>query len=151
MRRNRLVATKTDRRVPCWSGGCVGRARALYDLAMRLRSAMLYVKDLGRMKRFYGEMLGHAPSHQVSTDGWATFNTGVVQLALNAIPAEIAQAIEIAVPPIGRESSAVKLVFEVDDVELERARLESLGIQTVRRSWQKPGEACDAVDPEGNI
>jgi len=45
----------------------------------------------------------------------------------------------------------VKLIFEVTDVESERARLESLGIQVLRRPWQKPGETCDAVDPEGNI
>jgi len=37
----------------------------------------------------------------------------------------------------------VKLVFEVKDVEAERSRLESLGIQTLRRPWQKAGEACD--------
>lgn len=37
----------------------------------------------------------------------------------------------------------MKLVFEVKDVEAERSRLESLGIQTLRRPWQKAGEACD--------
>jgi predicted enzyme related to lactoylglutathione lyase len=50
-----------------------------------------------------------------------------------------------------REYEAVKLIFEVKDVEAERERLESLGLRTIRRPWQKPGEACDAVDPEGNV
>lgn len=45
----------------------------------------------------------------------------------------------------------MKLIFEVKDVESERSRLESLGIKLLRRPWQKPGEACDAVDPEGNV
>jgi len=45
----------------------------------------------------------------------------------------------------------VKLIFEVKDVEGERERLESLGVQTLRRPWQQRGEACDAIDPEGNI
>lgn len=45
----------------------------------------------------------------------------------------------------------MKLIFEVKDVERERERLESLGIQTMRRAWQKPGEASDAVDPERNV
>lgn len=45
----------------------------------------------------------------------------------------------------------VKLIFEVKDVESERARLESLGTRILRRPWQQPGMACDAVDPEGNV
>jgi predicted enzyme related to lactoylglutathione lyase len=118
---------------------------------MQLRSAILYVKDLERMKRFYGEMLGTGTSNQRWTDAWATFETGGACFSLHAIPAEIAQQIEIQSPPVPREEQPVKLVFEVTDVELQRARLESLGIQILRRPWQKPGEACDAVDPEGNV
>lgn len=89
--------------------------------------------------------------NQDSTDGWATFETGGVVFALHAIPAEIAKNIEIKSPPAPREEDPVKLIFEVKDVEFERIRLESLGIQVLRRPWQRPGETCDAVDPEGNI
>ena len=118
---------------------------------MELRSAILYVKDLEGMKRFYGEVLGTSPSTQGWTDAWATFETGGAWFSLHAIPAEIAKSIEIESPPIPREEHPVKLIFEVKDVELERERLEALGVQILRRPWQKPGEACDAVDPEGNI
>jgi len=112
---------------------------------------MLYVKDLERMKRFYTEILGAEPTNQDWTDVWATFETGGVQFALHAVPAEIAKDIEIKSPPTAREEGPVKLIFEVKDIESERARLESLGIQVLRRPCQKPGETCDAVDPEGNI
>lgn len=118
---------------------------------MQLRSAILYVKDMEAMKRFYGEMLGAMPSDQGATDTWVIFETDGARLSLHAIPAEIASSIEINSPPKPREESPVKLIFEVKDVELERARLESLGIQILRRPWQKAEEACDAVDPEGNI
>jgi predicted enzyme related to lactoylglutathione lyase len=118
---------------------------------MRLRSAMLYVRDLERMKQFYGDMLGVKPTNQDWTDVWASFDTGGARFALHAIPAEIAKHIEIASPPTPREKDPLKLIFEVKDVELERARLESLGIKMLRRPWQQPGEACDAVDPEGNV
>jgi predicted enzyme related to lactoylglutathione lyase len=118
---------------------------------MRLRSAILYVKDLERMQRFYCELLGVDPANHNWTDVWAAFDTGgSVRFALHAIP-DIAKNIEIACPPLPRENQPMKLIFEVKDVERERERLESLGIQTLRRAWQKPGEACDAVDPEGNI
>lgn len=103
------------------------------------------------MKRFYGEMLDASPTNQDWTDEWATFDTGGARFALHAIPAESAKNIEIKSPPTPREEDPVKLIFEVEDVESERARLESLGIQMLRRPWQKSGKACDAVDPEGNI
>ena len=118
---------------------------------MQLHSAILYVKDLERMKHFYAEMLGAKPTNQDWTDTWATFETGGARFSLHAIPAEIAKNMVIESPPIRREQHAVKLSFEVMDVESERARLESLGVQMLRRPWQKPGEACDAVDPEGNV
>jgi predicted enzyme related to lactoylglutathione lyase len=118
---------------------------------MQLRGAMLYVKDLERMAQFYSDMLGVEPTNQNWTSVWATFDTGGVRFSLHAIPADIAENIEIACPPVQRENEPVKLIFEVKDVEGERERLESLGIRTVRRSWQQLGEACDAVDPEGNI
>jgi len=118
---------------------------------MRLRSAMLYVKDLERMKQFYGDMLGVKPANEDWPDVYATFDAGGARFALHAIPPEIARQIEVATPPTPRDKGLVKLIFEVKDVEAERARLESLGIQMLRRSWQAPGEACDAVDPEGNI
>jgi predicted enzyme related to lactoylglutathione lyase len=118
---------------------------------MRLRSAMLYVKDLERMKQFYGAMLGVQPTNRNWTDVWAIFDTGGARLALHAIPTDIAKHIEITSPPNPREKDPVKFIFEVKDVESERVRLESLGVRMLRRPWQRPGEACDAVDPEGNI
>lgn len=103
------------------------------------------------MKRFYAEMLGAEPTNQHWTNAWATFDTGCAELTLHAIPTNIAEMIKIECPPVPREDEPVKLIFEVRDVEGERERLESLGIRTVRRHWQQPGEACDAIDPEGNI
>ena len=117
---------------------------------MQLRGAMLYVKDLEPMKRFYGEVLGMQPT-QESTNVCVTFDDGEIRFMLHAIPASIAEKIEIASPPQPRENHPVKLIFAVSDVEGARQRLESLGVQTLRRPWQKPGEACDALDPEGNI
>lgn len=103
------------------------------------------------MTGFYGEMLGIEPSNQTFTNASATFDTGDVRFVLHALPADIAKNIEIACPPVPREQEPVKLIFEVADAEGERERLESLGTQTLRRPWQQLGQACDVVDPEGNI
>ena len=114
---------------------------------MRLSSAMVYVKDLPRMRAFYGEMLGVKPSNDTWTDSWTEFDAGGVLFALHAIPPEIASQIEIASPPRPRGQNPVKLIFEVDDVDAERARLESLGVTMVQRPWG----AWDGIDPEGNV
>lgn len=83
---------------------------------------MLYVRDFDRMKQFYTDMLGVKPTNQDWTDVWATFDTGSVRFALHAIPSETAKHIEIASPPSPRETVPVKLIFEVVNVESERAR-----------------------------
>jgi extradiol dioxygenase family protein len=114
---------------------------------MRLSAAMVYVKDLPRMRAFYGEMLGVKPINETWTDSWTEFDAGGVRFALHAIPAEIASQIEITSPPRARGQNPVKLIFEVEDVEAERARLELLGVTMVQRPWG----AWDGIDPEGNV
>lgn len=122
---------------------------------MRLGCAMLYVKDFPRMKEFYSQMLGNKPlDKELGKEwpgSWAEFDAGGVRFALHAIPAEIASGIEISSPPKPRERNPVKLIFLVEDVRAERARLESLGITMLNRPWQNPAESCEGIDPEGNI
>ena len=81
------------------------------------------------------------------TESWVEFEAGAAKLALHAIPASIAAGIEIKAPPEVREETPIKLVFEVDDVEAEIARLEALGVAVIRRPWG----GCDGIDPEGNV
>jgi len=118
---------------------------------MRLKSAMIYVRDLPRMRAFYVQMLGSAPVNTEWTDTWALFHAGGADFALHAIPGESAGRTDTASPPRPRETSPVKLTFAVDDVRAERARLEGMGVTIIQRAWQEPDEACDGVDPEGNV
>ena len=114
---------------------------------MQLHRAMIYVKDLPRMAMFYGEMLGFKRVDDGRFDSWVEFDAGGARFALHAIPAEIARHIEISSPPRARENGPVKLFFQVEDVEAERARLASLGITMMQRPWG----SWDGIDPEGNI
>src|SRR4029450_7151331 len=77
---------------------------------MRLSAAMVYVKDLPRMRAFYGEMLGVKPINETWTDSWTEFDAGGVLFALHAIPPEIASQIEITSPPRPRGQNPVKLL-----------------------------------------
>ena len=117
---------------------------------MRLTNAMIFVKDFPRMSAFYRQVLRIDPVNAEWTDRWALFQTGGADFALHAIPAE-ALGDEDAAPPGPRETSPVKLTFAVDDVRAERARLEAMGVPIIQRPWQEADQACDGVDPEGNI
>lgn len=108
---------------------------------------MLFVKDLDLVAAFYENTLGPKPVEETRLPNWVEFESGAIRFALHAIPAEIAESIQIASPPLARETNPVKLSFEVDDVAAERMRLESLGVTILERPWG----ACDGVDPEGNV
>jgi predicted enzyme related to lactoylglutathione lyase len=118
---------------------------------MTLECSMLYVKDFARMREFYGSVLQTPPINTEWTDTWALFDVGGTKFALHAIPAKHAEGVEPSSPPTKLERSPVKLVFAVGDVPAERARLQAMGVATLERSWQEPGESCDCIDPEGNI
>ena len=111
---------------------------------MRLARAMIFVKDLNRMTAFYAGTLGLKLIEETRMDNWVEFEAG---FSLHAIPPQVAAQIEISAPPRPRETSPIKLSFEVDDVVLERKRLESLGVAIIKRPWG----AYDGVDPEGNV
>jgi len=116
---------------------------------MTLECSMLYVKDLARMREFYGGVLQTPPINTEWTDTWALFDAGGTKFALHSIPPDHADGSELSSPT--PKKSSVKLVFAVGDVPAERLRLEATGVTTLQRSWQEPGESCDCVDPEGNI
>jgi len=118
---------------------------------MQLGCAMLFVKDFARMREFYERLLQTSPVNTQWTDSYALFNAGGAQFALHAIPEAAARGIEVSTPPRPREQGAFKLIYCVDDIAAESARLESLGVPLLHREWQNPEESTDAVDPEGNV
>ncbi len=114
---------------------------------MRLNGAMIYVKDLPRMAAFYETSLGLKPIQETRMDTWVEFDTGGSCFSFHAIPATIASQIEVSSPPQPRESNPVKLIFEVEDLEMEVNRLTALGLSILQRPWG----AFDGIDPKGNI
>lgn len=113
-----------------------------------LKSAMLFVKDLARMKKFYEEGLGFALIEADAREGYAPLQASGAVLALHQIPFGIAERIEVSSPACAREDSATKLVFQVADVDAARAHLLAHGAVMLDK---KPWGACDGLDPEGNV
>ena len=114
---------------------------------MRLRGAMIYVKDLPRMMAFYRDTLGLKLIDETQSASYVEFDAGSANFALHAIPDHLAGQIEILSPSRPRENNPVKLTFAVEDIASERKRLEALGVTLVERPWG----SCDGIDPEGNI
>jgi predicted enzyme related to lactoylglutathione lyase len=115
---------------------------------VELARVILFVKDLPSMIRFHGEVLGLAGVPESRSETWAEFKVGSATLGLHAIPAHLAEGIVIEDPPERRESTPLKLAFQVPDVAAERERLVSLG---VAMDQLRPWGACDGLDPEGNV
>jgi catechol 2,3-dioxygenase-like lactoylglutathione lyase family enzyme len=114
---------------------------------MRMDSAMLFVKDLGEMTAFYRDVIGFRPVEQTKRDDWIEFDAGGATFELHAIPDNIAEAVEIASPPVPRQSQSCKLILAVDDLDAEQARLAAAGVTILHRPWG----GWDMVDPEGNV
>ncbi len=114
---------------------------------MRLDQTMVFVKDLERMTAFYRDIIGLRPVDATRLADWVEFETGGASFTLHAIPAQIAEQVVIASPPVPREQGACKLIFSVADPDSELARLTRLGVTILHRPWG----GWEAVDPEGNV
>lgn len=112
--------------------------------------AVVYVLDLPRLAAFYAAVLGLAQRH--ADDTHAVLQSPDFQLVLHAIPPAIARDIRIAVPPVAREDTPIKLFFTVDALARAQAQVRRLGGVADAPAWDGPGfHAADVLDPEGNV
>lgn len=111
---------------------------------------LIYAKNIEKVSQFYSQVLPlkcvHADAeHQI-------LHSGDVQLIIQAIPAHIADSIEIAAPPEPREEQAIKPFFTIENLaEAERIVFDNGG-SVCGPVWPGPGfNARNVCDPEGNI
>jgi catechol 2,3-dioxygenase-like lactoylglutathione lyase family enzyme len=116
-------------------------------MPVSLDGAMLFVKDLPRMTRFYADVLGLQPIEATRLPDWVEFDGDGARFSLHGVPAPIAATMEIDSPPRAREQSAAKLTFSVPDVESTLAAIAAAGLPVFRRPWG----GTEACDPEGNV
>jgi len=114
---------------------------------MKLEQAMIFVKRMDLMTAFYRDGLGLKILPRKSEEGFVVFDAGGATLALHAIPGPIAKTIEISDPPVARSDTALKLVFQVADVDAARVHLARHGAIM----FEPLGGGCDGTDPEGNV
>ena len=110
-------------------------------------SAVVYVKDLGRMQAFY-ERVAKLTVTEVDEE-----YVELHDLVLVRTPPEIAAGFVIGSPAVRRMDAAVKLVFDVPVLAAARVRATQLGgvLDPVATEWEFGAHRLvDGNDPEGN-
>ncbi|MDX2037025.1 MAG: VOC family protein [Isosphaeraceae bacterium] len=113
---------------------------------------VIFVKELERLVRFYGETCGMTRVH--GDESHVVLDAGGLEVVIHAISPHVAAMIEISDPPEIREENPIKICFPVSSIEAARATAEALGgrIGPREKEWAGPGyRACDGYDPEGNV
>jgi catechol 2,3-dioxygenase-like lactoylglutathione lyase family enzyme len=78
-------------------------------------AAIIYARDLDRMVEFYTALgLTVDDAHR---DGYAVLTGPHGELSLVQVPNDMATSIEIASPPLARETTPIKLAFVVASIE----------------------------------
>ncbi len=111
-------------------------------------TALVFVKDVERMRSFYARGLDLVEDAVASSDGYVVLTGAGTRLALHAIPPDVGATITIEDPPIARSATPIKLVFAVPDLAPALDRLRGLGAPTFPTG---DDDAFDVLDPEGNV
>jgi predicted enzyme related to lactoylglutathione lyase len=114
--------------------------------------AVLYVKDLDRMRSSYGTSF----QMEIADDAheYCVLESESLTLSLVRMPEQIAAAIVVSVPPLRREEVPIKLAFMVESIDVLRTVLAEFGgvVDPTTSQWEfRGGIHCDGVDPEGNV
>jgi predicted enzyme related to lactoylglutathione lyase len=115
-------------------------------------AAIIYVKDVDRMRAFYEGCLGLVVTEQGQR--YCVLESSDWTLSLVEIGESVAATVEVATPPRRRESTPIKLAFVVLDVEALRPRMALLGgeLNPASTTWEFGGFVrTDCLDPEGNV
>jgi predicted enzyme related to lactoylglutathione lyase len=116
-------------------------------------AAVIYVKDLSRMRPFY-ETCFALRLENPEEDDLSVLVSEDWELSLVAMPKEIAETVFISTPPERRKAAAIKLAFEVESLEGLRPAILAAGGQmdTPECAWEfRDQRHLDCLDPEGNV
>jgi len=112
--------------------------------------AVLYAKDVDRVAGFYAAVLGLETAGR--DEEHVLLESRAFQLVVLRAPG--ASAIQVAVPPVRRADSPLKLVFFVPSIAGIRASIGAHGgvLNRANQEWLFNGwKVCDGLDPEGNV
>ena len=122
------------------------------DLTKHEAGAVLFTIHLRSLASFYEQVAGMETFR--TEDDHIRLQKGLFRLTVHKIPQRHAKKIKISTPPTVRETSAVKLAFQITDIAQARELAAQLGgaVYPPEREWHYEGmTVCDGYDPDGNV
>jgi predicted enzyme related to lactoylglutathione lyase len=114
-------------------------------------AATIYVTTLESMAAFYADCFAFDVV-DAEPGEYALLDSDSWTLAVVRVPPDVAATISRSVPPARRESTPIKLTFDVPSLEETGARIADLGGRVEGAAWEFNGfRHRDMVDPEGNV
>lgn len=114
---------------------------------MKLNRVLLFVDDLEKMTKFYGNIIGLG-EYISESDDFVTFKTEGAELCLHQIPTQYLSTDNSYKP---REESYVKIIFYSDCPLLKRDELIKKGVRMKEAVKFDDLILCDGFDAEGNV
>ena len=114
----------------------------------------LLVDDFAACFLFYNGVLGLEPTMGTEDDVYAEFKTGDTTLALFKREAMNEAIGTTALPAPAPAQDRVCLIFDVEDVDVESARLSGLGVTLLAEPADRPEWSIRTAhfrDPDGNL
>lgn len=96
------------------------------------------VKDMGKARHFYGELLGLKPSASYAEDRWVEYDTP--------------EGKTVALDTFSPEGTGPFLALETDDIDADMSRLKEAGVTVIKDTWDN--QVCKMAlikDPDGNL
>jgi predicted enzyme related to lactoylglutathione lyase len=111
---------------------------------------LFYAKNLDVVSAFYEEVLGATVLH--ADPGHRVLQSPDAQIIIHSVPPPYRDSIQVEVPPVPRESQAIKPFFTVLSLTVAEQAVEKLGGRVHGPIWPGPGiRVRNVCDPEGNI
>ena len=114
---------------------------------------VIFAVNVKKVAAFYQAVLGVAPCPNPSDDKKdLRLGKDGEEILIHSIPKHIAKTISIQTPPIPREDTAMKPVFDVDSLaeSLEQVSIKG-GVVTAMTFTLDGITRHDVLDPEGNV
>jgi predicted enzyme related to lactoylglutathione lyase len=118
-----------------------------------MNALVIFAVNVEALATFYEAVLGLSPS-PMPGDSKKDIRLGGKhsELLIHSIPERISKTIVIESPPVVREESAMKPVFDVESMTNALEQVQALGGVVTERSFTLDGlTRHDIVDPEGNV
>jgi predicted enzyme related to lactoylglutathione lyase len=115
-----------------------------------MTSLVVFSPDVRRLAVFYEVVLG-ATSHS-EPSGDIRLLSERDEVLVHSIPDQVAKSIHVTSPPVPRQNSPLKPVFDVASLEVALERVEPTGGVVTSRVFSLNGlTRHDVVDPDGNV